>query len=124
MKKILLIEPDQKTARFIKKTLESKDIEVFAVFSAQEAIHAADEAKFDLVILELAIPDQNGVAFLHEFRSYEDWSNVSVIIHTHLLISDQTTEKAWQILKINKFLYKPTTTLKKLKSTVDQVLNS
>ena len=123
MKIILLIEPDEDTANIIKKSLASDDIKVFMARSSQEAVDMADAKKPDLVILELAIPDQNGVAFLHEFRSYADWSKIPVIVHTHLAISAQTTDKAWKLLGVAECLYKPTTSLKKLKTSVLSVLD-
>lgn len=118
MKNILLIEPDDVTANILKKSLSSTAIKVFVASTAQKAIDVADIHKPDLVILELAIPEQNGIAFLHEFRSYVDWSKIPVIVHTHLAISVQTTEKAWKLLGVNACLYKPTTSLKKLKTAV------
>ncbi len=124
MKNILLIEPDPTTADVIKKYLENDELKVYAARTSQMAVDIADKNKPDLVIVELAISDQNGVAFLHEFRSYSDWSKVPVIIHTHLAISKETTEKAWKLLGVTQSLYKPSTTLKKLKTTVLTALES
>lgn len=123
MKSILLIEPDEVTAQILTKALISEKFKVYSARTSQEAVNVADAHKPDLVILELAIPDQNGIAFLHEFRSYADWANIPVIVHTHLAISAQTTDKAWKLLGVSKYLYKPTTSLKKLKLVVEQVLD-
>lgn len=123
MKNILLIEPDETIADVIKKYLQNDELKVFVARTSQMAVDVADGNRPDLVILELAIPDQNGVAFLHEFRSYADWSKVPVIVHTHLAISEETTEKPWKLLGVAECLYKPSTTLKKLKTTVLAVLD-
>ena len=123
MKNILLIEPDEDTATILTKALASEKTKVHIARTSQEAVNVADAHKPDLVILELAIPDQNGVAFLHEFRSYTDWSKIPVIVHTHLAMSAQTTKKAWKLLGVNECLYKPTTSLKKLKLAVEEALD-
>ena len=121
-KNILLVEPDAETADIIKKYLSSNSMKVFLAKTSQEAIDIADKNSPDLVILELAIPDQNGIAFLHEFKSYADWVKVPVIVHTHLHVSDDTTEKVWKLLGVKETLHKPSTSLKKLKSSVARVL--
>ncbi len=123
MKTILLIEPDEETAKILTKSLNSEGIKVYVARTSQDAVNVADAHKPDLVILELAIPDQNGIAFLHEFRSYADWANIPVIVHTHLAISAQTTSKAWKLLGVGEYLYKPATSLKKLKTAVLTALN-
>ena len=123
MKNILLIEPDEKTSEILKKALTNKEVKVFCAKDSQTAVDIADKDKPDLVILELAIPDQNGVAFLHEFRSYPDWSKIPVIVHTHISISGSTTKKAWKLLGVVECLYKPTTSLKKLKISAMEALS-
>jgi CheY-like chemotaxis protein len=122
-KTVLLVEPDSNTARMVKKYLEEEGIlQVFPADSAQEAIHTADEHKPDVVILELAMPRHNGYAFLHEFRSYGDWSKVPVIVHSHLARDEASMSADWERLGAVAYFYKPTTTLKKLKSSVNGAL--
>lgn len=125
MKQILLVEPDKKVAEIIKEFLERDGLaSVQVAYSAQEAIHTADEFNPELVILELAIPKHNGFAFLHEFRSYADWSKVPVIVHSHLAKDEAAMSKSWKILGAVEYLYKPQTTLAKLKSTSFEVLGT
>ena len=125
MKQILLVEPDKKVAEIIKEFLERDGLaSVQVACSGQEAIHTADEFNPELVILELAIPKHNGFAFLHEFRSYADWSKVPVIVHSHLAKDEAAMSKSWKILGAVEYLYKPQTTLAKLKSTSFEVLGT
>lgn len=124
MKTVLLVDPDVQTADIIKEFIESGGlVQVFTASSAQDGIHVADEHAPDLVILELAIPRHNGYAFLHEFRSYADWAKVPVIVHSHLAAGEASMSTSWMTLGAVEYFYKPTTTLKKLKTSVYEMLS-
>lgn len=82
MAKLLCIEPDVRLAHAYKTVLTQQGHEVVVATVAQAAIHAAEQHAIDLVILELDLPGHNGIAFLHEFRSYTDWAKVPVLVHS------------------------------------------
>lgn len=123
MKQILLLDPDQKIAKSIKNILEDGKISVQIAVDSQCAIHLADKKRPDLVIIELAIADQNGVAFLHEFRSYVDWKNIPIIVHSYLPTVLSNTQRSWKDLGVSLVLYKPQTSLKKLRINVLDLLD-
>lgn len=123
LKQILLVEPDKKVADIIKEYLEKDGlVAVHCAHTAQEGVHVADKVRPELVILELAIPMHNGFAFLHEFRSYADWSEIPVIVHSHLAKDEAAMSKSWKVLGAVNYFYKPQTTLAKLKAAVYEVL--
>lgn len=127
MKTILLVEPDRETADILAQYMHTHKLNagIAHTQSAQQAVHLADEHKPDLVVLELAIPEHNGLAFLHEFRSYTDWNDVPVIIHSHLAReSVQITDDELERFGVVKYLYKPTTSLAKLRGSIEEVLDS
>lgn len=124
MKHILLVEPSERVGGIIKEFLErDKKVSVAIARTAQEGIHEADAKKPNLVILELAIPMHNGFAFLHELRSYSDWKDVPVIVHSHLAREEAAMSKSWKILGAVQYFYKPQTTLAQLKASVYEVLD-
>lgn len=124
MMKILVLEPDKRTGKLIKQMLESDEMQVDVVASAQAAIHSADEQAPDLVMSELLLADQNGLAFLHEFRSHYDWTGIPVIIHSYVPPAEADFGSfAWKDMGVVDYLYKPTTSLAKLKSRIQLVLN-
>lgn len=112
---ILLIEPDQELGTVVEHFLIVKGYMVARHHTAQAAVLAADNHKPDVVILELAIPAHNGIAFLHEFRSYGDWTSVPVIIYSHLpRESSGLSAREWQKYGVEHYLYKPTSRLETL----------
>ncbi|NLD17579.1 MAG: response regulator transcription factor, partial [Tissierellia bacterium] len=79
MKKILLIEDDISLNEGICATLSSREIEIFSAFSLEEGRAGFDKNTYDLVILDLNLPDGNGLDFLKEIRKS---SEIPVIILT------------------------------------------
>jgi DNA-binding response OmpR family regulator len=118
--RILLIEPDALLGKTYTKALEVVGHTVDSVRNAQSAIIAADDHLPDLVILELQLPSHNGIAFLQEFRSYHDWSDIPVIFHTFAPPHSQDSAEAIVAKQygVTAWLYKPQTTLPQLLSVV------
>jgi CheY-like chemotaxis protein len=120
---ILLIEPDRVLASTYSKWLNSLGYSVRTASGAQSAIHAADAAMPDIVLLELQLARHNGVDFLYEFRSYPEWHDIPVVLHTLVpasgLLLDQNALKS---LGVAAYLYKPTTTLITLARTIKELL--
>lgn len=123
---ILVVEPNKRIAGLIKAYFEDKssDFEVQIAHDAQSAIITADKFMPDLVILELAMREQNGFAFLYEFRSYDDWKDVPLIIHSHLAVEEAMMSKSWKYLGANRYFYKPSTSLEKLYRAAKEILDS
>lgn len=116
---ILLIEPDTKLAAVYKDALEQAEHEVILAKHAQGAIHAADEKKPDIVLLELQLTAHNGIEFLYEFRSYAEWKDIPVLLLTLVTpTSLQITQQTLDSLGIVDILYKPATNLRQLINAV------
>lgn len=85
----------------------------------------ADEAKPDAVILELAMPEHNGIEFLQEFRSYADWLDVPIVVYSHIPREDTGLSIAdWQKYGVVGYTYKPTTSLKQLASILRSAVSA
>jgi len=120
---VLIIEPNKDIAAILEQYLaRAEHLIIDLAHSAEEAIRRADKHRPDAVVLEVGMAENNGVAFLHEFRSYEDWQTVPVIIHTHLPLSSYIGQKDLSRLGIADYLYKPTTSLSDLLRSLNRVL--
>lgn len=117
---ILVIEPDRLLGRTYVDALRGAGYSVQYAPSAQTAITAADEKTPDLVVLEMLLPSHNGIAFLQEFRSYQDWQAIPVVLHT--FVAPQSYQDVLPILKeqygIVAWLYKPQAQLRHLLAAV------
>lgn len=124
MANILLIEPDRVLAETYKHILESTGYKVIIAAGAQTAVSAADKIRPELVILELQLVEHSGIEFLYEFRSYDDWQNIPVLIHSQVPPSEfsDNLELLKNELNVVNYLYKPHTKLSKLVEVVAEQL--
>ena len=60
MKRILYVEDHKDTAEAVKQMLEDEDYEVSISFHGKDGLQKANEKKFDLVLLDVMLPDMSG----------------------------------------------------------------
>ncbi len=118
---ILLIEPDIHLADAYRRAMQTAGHSVAHAFTAQEALEAADEQLPDIVALEIQLPGANGIAFLQEFRSYQDWLAIPVVLHTYVPPYGQSDLRAVleQQFGVVAWLYKPKTGLTHLQMILE-----
>lgn len=116
MSRILLIEPDLVLAEAYRQALGADGHQVICCASAQAGIISADQHPPNLVILELQLIEHSGIEFLYEFRSYPEWQDIPVILHT--LVPPAEFNDNRQLLRdqlnVADYLYKPQTSLREL----------
>jgi CheY-like chemotaxis protein len=66
---ILLVDDDQQVVRFLKRTLEGKGYSVTATTSGRRALALIEERPPDLLILDLNMPEPNGLELLATRRT-------------------------------------------------------
>lgn len=117
--RVLIVEPAIDFGRLLCKKMKTHNLKSDLAHSAQQALHLADKNKPNVVILELNLASHNGLEFLYELRSYQDWQNIPVIIYSHLTPEETGLNKnAQQRLGITDYLYKPISNLEKLTTSV------
>lgn len=122
---ILIIEPSKDLAAVLQKTFKRKGYKAALAHTAQEGIEAADKTNPGLVIIELIIPQHNGLEFIHEFRSYAEWLNVPIIFYSQLAPSELgADEEVLADMGIKGHFYKPTTSLDELVRAVESTFAS
>ena len=68
MKKIILIEDESSVVSFIKKGLQDLDYNISVAFDGKTGIKMAEDNDFDLIILDIMLPDINGLEVCKEIR--------------------------------------------------------
>jgi CheY-like chemotaxis protein len=113
--KALIVEPDTVLARQYQKAFTAGGVDTVVVGDAQQAVIAVDANRPNVVIIELQLAGHSGVEFLHEFRSYEDWADIPVIVHSSVPeYAVGADPKIWQQFGVVRYFYKPKTTLQQL----------
>jgi two-component system KDP operon response regulator KdpE len=74
---VLIIEDDPQIRRFVRAALEAEGLQVCESDSAQRGLIDAATRRPDLLILDLGLPDRDGVDVIRELRA---WSRVPVLV--------------------------------------------
>jgi two-component system, OmpR family, KDP operon response regulator KdpE len=75
--KILLIEDDVHISRFVHTTLASQNFEVRDTVNGTDGLAEAVRWRPDLLILDLGLPDMDGVEVVRKLR---DWSSMPIVV--------------------------------------------
>ena len=78
--KILVVEDERKLAGLLKKGLEENDFAVDLAFDGEEGLHRAENYVYDAVLLDLMLPETDGLTVLRTLR--KKGNDVPVLIVT------------------------------------------
>jgi len=84
--KILVIEDDRSIRAFTKTVLEANDYQVITAETCESGIMMFSSYRPDLVLLDLGLPDKDGLEFIHNVRNEQPTSTPV------LVLSARTTE--------------------------------
>ncbi|MFU2068552.1 response regulator, partial [Bordetella hinzii] len=74
---VLIVEDDPHIRRFVRQALESEGCAVFETETVQRGLIEAGTRQPDAVVLDLGLPDEDGMALLRELRG---WTEVPVLV--------------------------------------------
>ena len=66
--KILIVEDEEKLARFVELELEHEGYSVTKAFTGREGYELAATGEFDLILLDIMLPELNGMEVLRRLR--------------------------------------------------------
>lgn len=77
MTNVLIVEDEQAIRRFLRTALEADGLRVYEAETLQRGLLEAATRKPDLIILDLGLPDGDGIDFIRDLRQ---WSAIPVIV--------------------------------------------
>ncbi len=80
MKRVLVVDDEANIRELYKEELEDMGYEVTTVIDGTQALTALDTAKFDLVTLDMRMPDMDGIETLRKMKEKD--SSLPIIICT------------------------------------------
>ena len=101
--KILLVEDDQGFAELVYKTLSERNYSVDLATDGENGLQLAELFEYDLILLDLLIPEINGIEFCQERRKQGDRTPI------FLMTSEESTTSKVQALDAgaDDYLIKP-----------------
>lgn len=73
----IVIEDEKQIRRFVREALEDEGWQVFEAETARQGLVEAGTRQPDLVVLDLGLPDCDGIDFIRDLRN---WSELPVIV--------------------------------------------
>jgi len=104
--KVLLADDEEEFVETLAQRLELRDFSVTTVFSGKSAIDMAEKIDFDVIILDILMPEITGIDALKEIKKFKPLTPVL------LLTGEATVENAIKGMKMGAFdfLMKPADT--------------
>jgi len=75
--RILVVDDERAIRRFLRASLTAHGYHIFEAARAQEGLEAAASVRPDLIILDLSLPDSDGIDVTRQLR---EWSRVPIVV--------------------------------------------
>ncbi len=85
--RVLVVDDERAIRRYLRAALSAQGYTIFEASSGQEALDLIIADRPDLIILDLGLPDMDGVEVTRRLR---EWTHIPIII---LSVREETTEK-------------------------------
>ena len=120
MAKVLIVEDESLIARMYKKALDFEGFEVVIADGGADGIKKAETFKPDLILLDIMMPEPNGIEVLEKIKSNENLKNIIVVVLTNL--SGENDAQLALKKGADEYWVKSEIDVKKLPEKIEQVL--
>lgn len=105
MKKILLIEDEELLAKMYQDKFERAGFKIFLSRTAEEGIEVAKKERPDLVVLDIILPNNDGLYFLRKIRQEKsEIKDIPVIAFSNY--DNPETRREAYALGVNEYIIK------------------
>lgn len=121
MKKILLVEDNLINQRLTSSLLEKKGWDVKVAANGREAVRTLEVESFDLVLMDIQMPEMNGFEAAEEIRKRKETAAIPIIAFTANAVKGNEKEKFLEA-GMDDYVEKPIDK-KTLYSTIEKYIN-
>lgn len=104
-KKILIADDDHSITQMLSLLLQTRGFEVHVAGSGKQAIDASLENTFDLILLDLVLPDMEGFEVCRRLKQYQNTQHIPIIILSAKYLFEDKVEGLY--LGADDYLTKP-----------------
>ena len=70
--RVLVVEDERKISTYLKRGLEEQGYAVDTAFTGREALDYAEAAPYDIIILDILLPEMDGLTVCRELRKHDN----------------------------------------------------
>jgi DNA-binding response OmpR family regulator len=102
---VLVVDDDELAAKAVVKVLERRGFDMLVAHSGAEGIRVLSQNPVDVLVLDVMMPQMNGLEVCRELRGNRQFDDLPVILLTGC--DDFETRAAGMKLGVSEFLCKP-----------------
>jgi len=121
VKSILVVDDEEDFALFVKEIVEDLGFECFVVSDGKSALLKLQHFNFDLILLDILMPNMSGVEVLKKIRLNSKLKNQRVAFLSVLQLSFESKNNIFKLKPI-AFFQKPIVDLYDFKSKLKKIL--
>ncbi|QCT42432.1 response regulator transcription factor [Candidatus Nanosynbacter featherlites] len=120
MKKIAIIEDDPAISQMYRMKFEADDFDVRLAADGKVGVELVEKFTPDIILLDLQMPEMDGLTALKKIRSHAWGKTVPVIVLTNL--SEEEAPDELRVLNIHSYIVKANLTPRQVVSKVKDVI--
>ncbi len=97
--RLLIADDEEDLVTFLSHRLRKRGLEVTMALSGAEAVSAGTEIKFDVAIVDLKMPDMDGITVIEQLK------NLQPFIEVIMLTGHGSHDSAWEAGRLHAFRY-------------------
>ncbi len=86
---VLVVEDDVTQLSAMANLIQTGEVTVTAVSTGGQALRALDDARFDCVIVDLGLPDMDGMTLIEQIKAHPAHARVPVVVYTGRELTEQ-----------------------------------
>jgi two-component system, cell cycle response regulator DivK len=106
-KKVLIAEDSSVIQNLTKKILEFQNFHISSVKNGKDVLKAVEKDNFDVILMDINMPQMDGMACAREIRGMQDKKKASVPIVAITGNAKNYSEEDFKAAGINEYLPKP-----------------
>lgn len=120
-KKILVVEDDIFISDIYQVKFNQEGFEVAVAVNGLEALKILDNFRPDIILLDIIMPQMDGIETLKKIKNDEKWKNIPIIMLTNISEKEKVEES--EKIGVNDYLVKSQFTPSEVVEKVNTLLN-
>lgn len=97
--RLLIVDDEEDLVTFLAHRLRKRNLEVTMALSGAEAVSAGNELNFDVAVVDLKMPDMDGIAVIEQLKAVQPFLEII------MLTGHGSHDSAWEAGRLQAFRY-------------------